>query len=598
MVVFGHPEREPNHRLTRVVNNTVRIPIRFKIFGMTLSLLALLGLVAYSSQKRLQRVSNTVDDFADYVVPIANAVSEVNVHTLEQEVHFERLLKLHARVPLDVPQIQKEWQQFAARSQQVEQIIQSAIALTQEGLSQSSIQLDRQEFTTLAALLTHIEQEHQTLRNQASKIVRNLNTPGQRQSDIAIATQIAQIERAPFDREIERTRKALESFTVQTAQLSQHQQGAVLRDSLLITHIAILLGMVYAAGMTLGIVRPVRTLTQRIQKRRTDAPEPALQIQSRDEVGVLASTFNHMLQELALKDHLQEMFGKYVDPRIVQRLTTGTQQDLPPAEKQVITVQMSDLGGIDLALQTQEPEQLVEVLNQYLSLLSPTISARQGFVEFFETVILGFWAAPFVCESSQAELACEAALAQVSKLEELRHILRDKIDKRLDLSQVNLHIGLATGPVVLANMGPEWSRTYTVMGDTVNTAARLKGAAQQYGVHIILLEATQQQVQETMTTRELGLLQVLGKEETLRVYELLGRHTEISTEQMGLNTLFAQGLEAFRHQHWDQAQNHFETILQVHPQDGPSQHYREWIQQLRDQQLPNDWQGVWRLTKK
>ncbi|MBE9128763.1 MULTISPECIES: adenylate/guanylate cyclase domain-containing protein [unclassified Coleofasciculus] len=163
---------------------------------------------------------------------------------------------------------------------------------------------------------------------------------------------------------------------------------------------------------------------------------------------------------------------------------------------------------------------------------------------------------------------------------------------------LGLHIGIATGFLVVGNMGSESAKSYTVMGDTVNTASRLKGVSKQYGVQIILTEETRNMAVKGLEFREIDWVQVVGKQEPLRIYELLGRKKKLNSEMITLRNFFEQGLNAYRQQNWNLAQKCFEHCLQIYPSDRPTQLYLERLQTLRENPSPQNWDGVWRLTKK
>lgn len=590
------------------------IPIGIKIFGITTSLLCLLGIIALTAQYRLRRVNQEVSDLAQYITPSANHISRIEVQGLEQALHFEHILKLYALQPMDIAGIEKEWQHFENRSQVVDGEILAAMTLAQAGATKATIPAHQERFERIVLMLGQVERSHQDFRDAAVQHFQNLektelqniNTTSALNAKNALYERPPGIEKSigELDRTISQSRLELDTFTQQTAQLSQHYQRGVLRDSLLITTGAIVFGLLYAAAVTAGIVRPVRQLTkgvQSIQAQSSEASEAAasqLVAVPKDEVGILANVFNHMLGELKAKENLRDIFGKYVDPRIIERLTDHDVTLNPKGEKKVVSVLMSDLDGVDLTERIPDPVHLVDAVNQYLDVLSPTIYDHQGLIEFVETNIKGFWTAPFVSEEQHAQLACEAALKQVSQFEKIRHTLAKYIDASFDIKQLDFHIGLATGPLVLANMGPTWSKTYTVLGDIVNTSARLKGAAKYFGVPILMMESTQQQVQATMATRELGIIQVVGKNDPLRVYELLDRQDQISEPLRNLKTMFEQGLAAYRRRAWPEAQTCFETCLTIEPDDGPTHHYLASVKTLQAQPLPQGWTGVWKLAKK
>ncbi len=575
----------------------ISIPIGLKIFGIAASLLGLLILVALNSHQRLRQLQREVFDLAEYIIPIANRVDEVDTQALEQEVHLERILKLYEASPLDEERIAQERQLFEQRGRQVDIDIAAAIALSLEAIDRAAIQANREELAWLEPQLEKIEQEHQEFHNHAVTLLQRLES-GERGGSLYALELRIEAEEDHLNQEVEAILNELGGYTIQMAQLSERHQREVLRNGLLSTGGAVALGMVYASGVTLSIVGPLQHLTQQVQRLRHGKTLEPLVVQSNDEVGLLNTAFNHMLGELEHKEKLKELFGKYVDPRVVAQHEQRGKALQTTGEKQIVTVLMSDIAGFQPISNGLPPEKQLEVINLYLGLLSTSVAEQQGFTEFVDTMIKGFWAPPFVEETVHAHCACEAALSQISKLQELRRQLKQAADTASDLSDVDLHIGLATGPLILANMGPEWATSYTVLGDTVNTAARLKGVAKQFGVSILLLEDTQQQVQSTMATRELGLVQVVGKNDSLRIFELLGRHGQLSVEQVKWNELFSQGLAAYRQRDWGQAEEKFAACLQVSPQDKPTQKYLQASLELRDQALPPDWDGVWRLTKK
>ncbi|MEM8641069.1 MAG: adenylate/guanylate cyclase domain-containing protein [Cyanobacteria bacterium P01_G01_bin.54] len=575
----------------------IAIPIGIKIFGIAVSLLGLLLLVAYNSHQRLRQLQKEVADLAEYIIPITNRVDEVDTQALEQEVHLERILKLYETEPLDLERIAHEKQQFEDRSQQVDVEIAAAIDLSHEAVTQAAIQADREELSRIEPQLTQIEQEHQDFYDHAVELLQRLAAGERGEQIYALELQI-EAEEDHLNEDIEAISDELGSYTIRMVKLSESHQAEVLRNSILITVGAVGLGLAYASGLTFSIVRPLRHLTNQVQRLQEGKAISTLAVKSNDEVGLLNATFNHLLGELEHKEKLKALFGKYVDPRVVEQHEQQGKALQTTGEKQIVTVLMSDMDGFQEIAQTLAPEQLVAVINRYLSLLSATVSEQHGFIEFVDTVIKGFWAPPFVSETAHAQAACEAALNQVAKLPQLRKLIQQVTNTTATVDEIDLHIGLATGPLILANMGPEWATVYSVLGDTVNTAARLKGAAKQFGIQILMLEETQQQVQETMVTREIGLVQVVGKDDKLRVFELLGRQGELSTEQMEWKMTFAQGLTAYRQQAWAEATSKFASCAQLRDQDKPTQHYLHSIQTVQEQTLPADWDGVWTLTKK
>ena len=209
---------------------------------------------------------------------------------------------------------------------------------------------------------------------------------------------------------------------------------------------------------------------------------------------------------------------------------------------------------------------------------------------------MAFWGAPFTSEEEHARLACTAALEQVDQLDALCRLVAEAIGK--EPAALELRVGLATGSLVVGNMGSERAKSYTVMGDTVNIASRLKGANKAYGTRILISEQTHLMVADSMETREIDMISVVGKDEPLRIYELIGEKGKTDSTSSELRDVFHEGLAAYRRQNWEQALEHFGRCALLRPDDGPTATYRERVEALRQDPPAKDWDGVWYLTQK
>ena len=571
------------------------LPIGVKIFCIATSLLGLIVLVVYIFTNRLRQVNEEVIALAEYVIPITDRVAQIDVHALEQELHFERVQKLYEIEPLDQRRIQAELAAFTERGELVDIEIAEAIALAHTALATDTLPQNQAEWQRIHPQLEEIAAEHQQFQDHATtlfQLLANNNLEAARRLEEQLIA-----EEIDFNQAINQIFLELEAFTVSSAQSGQNHQQIVQNLSLAVAALATLFGLIYATLVTLGLVRPVRSLARGIAAVQAGNLDTHLDITSQDEVGILAQAFNAMVNELRLKARLEETFGKYVDPRIVRTLLLEPAETQRAGERQEMTVFFSDVKGLEELMMTLAPDAQIRCTNEYLSLMSAPISRHSGVIDkFIGTTIMGFWGPPFTQANSHARLACEAALAQISGLAALHQCLATTTE--IPPAALNLQIGLSTGALVVGNMGSSAAKSYTVMGDTVNIASRLKGASKVYGVAVLLSEDTQQQVAMTMATRELDLIQVVGKEEPIRIYELLGHKGSLSQSELAANEVFAQGLHAYRQRLWPQAREYFETCLEKNTGDRPAQLFLERIKILEVEPPPENWDGVWQLTQK
>jgi adenylate cyclase len=160
------------------------------------------------------------------------------------------------------------------------------------------------------------------------------------------------------------------------------------------------------------------------------------------------------------------------------------------------------------------PAALVTVLNRYMTAMSEPVRRHKGIIDkYIGDAVMAFWGPPFTGAEEQARLGCLAALDQVAGLAAFRAELPDLIGFKRGLPDIGLRIGIATGDVVAGSIGSEQTRIYTVIGDIVNLASRLEGANKTYGTRALINEAANHLAADTVETREIGSVLVIGETE-------------------------------------------------------------------------------------
>ncbi|MFH1138059.1 MAG: CHASE2 domain-containing protein [Pseudomonadota bacterium] len=309
-------------------------------------------------------------------------------------------------------------------------------------------------------------------------------------------------------------------------------------------------------------------------------------------VFILATVVNYY-GEGREKKAVKGAFSLYLSPQVVATVLEHPELLSLGGSRRVMSVFFSDLAGFTSISEALTPEDLVSLLNKYLSLMTENIMHWGGTVDKFEgDAIMAFWGAPLV-QDDHAFRACNSALEQQKIMEGFR-------TKALaeGLPELRVRMGVNTGPMIVGNMGSAARFDYTVMGDSVNLASRLEGANKGYKTEIMISEFTYALVRDKFEVRELDLLRVKGKKEPIRVYELLARTGELSPAKVALRTAYETGLAHYRAMDFTKAEDFFSRALSLDPEDGPSQTYLARVKAYRETPPPPEWDRVFTLTTK
>jgi adenylate cyclase len=219
---------------------------------------------------------------------------------------------------------------------------------------------------------------------------------------------------------------------------------------------------------------------------------------------------------------LKRLFGSYIDPRIVERLLDQADR-IDEGSRQVATIAFLDLQGFTRLSEMLPPSGIVAFLNAYLEEMSKPIGANQGVTDkYIGDGIMAFWSPVFTQQGEPAVLACRAALAQRAQLDVLRERIQQEFQMPAEAGIIEIRCGIATGEVIAGSLGPKQSRTYTVIGDAVNLAARLEAANKRLGTRILASEATFERAEGQFVFRPHGTIELPGRARTETVFELVG----------------------------------------------------------------------------
>jgi adenylate cyclase len=288
---------------------------------------------------------------------------------------------------------------------------------------------------------------------------------------------------------------------------------------------------------------------------------------------------------------MRSMFSSYLSPKLVARLEREPDLAKIGGDNKEITVLFTDIKGFTSFSEKHTPQEVVARLNEYLDAMVHVIDRFDGTVDkFIGDGIMVYWGAPLP-QPDHARLAIDCVLAMEATMRELCAGW-----ERAGKEPFSLRAGIQSGEVVAGNIGSRGKKMeYTVIGDTVNMAARLEGTAKYYGVEFLVGENTCLRASNGYRYRELDKIRMLGKETPVTVYELVGSAAEAASP---LIELFATALQLYRERQWEAAREGFAAILQQFPTDRPSRIYLDRCDYFTSTPPAVEWDGVFnRLDK-
>ena len=303
--------------------------------------------------------------------------------------------------------------------------------------------------------------------------------------------------------------------------------------------------------------------------------------------GYFASTVFHFVVERKQRLLIKTMFSTYVSPSFVNELITDPEKLILGGERKELSVLFSDLEGFTTLAEDMPPEQLVGLLNEYLSTMTQVLLQNRGTIDKFEgDKIMAFWGAP-IPQPDHTSLACAAALQMQKALMAIRREWKTQ-----NKPMLFARIGINTGEMVVGNMGSVEKFNYTVIGDSVNLASRLEGANKLYKTQVIISEHVYQKVKGAFLCRELDILMVKGRSESVHIYELRnGLANGGDTPEQRFVSCYEEGLQAYKQRRWNEARTKFRQALTLNPNDHPTEIYVGRATYFESHPPGPDWDG-------
>jgi adenylate cyclase len=575
-----------------------RTSIRRKIVGIAMGLVVLMVATSVLSMVTASKVGHLLDELSNKYIPAYGHLARANIRSLERSLALRRMAMAKMQNHPDEASYTERLQIYQQSENKIEEEADAARKLIASIIADVSTPSDD-------VALTRIDTK---IDNAVNDLNRHLNQES--------AQLLSQLESKDFDearRTLARTDEVRDEFNQKLDQIRAEMLGqvnasasVVLRNqqrailiTIVVTALAAALGLLFAILVSGGITRPVRLLLQSTREVEAGHLDRSIEVITADEIGQLSAAFNRMVEQLRHKERIRETFGRYIDPRVVEGLINQPKLAAAEGQRRVMTIMFCDMKGFTTLSEGMTPQGLVKVMNRYLSTMSEPIRRHGGVIDkYIGDAIMAYWGPPFVEEADESQFACLAATEMIKRIGTLRKEVTELLGVRVLPTECDVRIGVATGEALVGSIGSEIMMNYTVMGDTVNLAARLEAANKLYGSRSLIAEATVAKTDDAIQFREIDRLMVAGQTQPQAVFELLGRKDELTAKQDLLRTRYADGLLAYRAQRWDEARAAFHAVLEAVPTDGPSATLLSRIDRLQQHAPGADWDGSWRLENK
>ena len=560
--------------------------------------IALLLLFAAALAITLYMVKDSDDEvsgISEYHLPILTQLNSLDVITYEIEVLAHRLMD-------EAKPTQKRVEEIHARSQkcrqEIDSIFEETKRLADAGSKDARNDLaDRLEMARMVGEIDSLKSEVDRF-SEAATLPVELMTQGKSAEARKAIGNLQDYEY--LDPIITSARRKANQLAMDSLLETRANIFSIIWTNAVLFLSASLLGLFVFLLITGRLQTAFRRLTSAFHETADGKYSDPLPITSGDEIGELTSSFNTMVDQLKSKEKLREAFGQFLDPRIVANVVNPATGELrQSAERRTVTIFFSDIAGFSGIGEQLTADTVVRLLNRYFTAATEVIRRNHGIVDTcIGDAVMAFWASPFSEGETHARDACLACLEMRSAFVAIANDISNITGLRRNIPKFHVRVALATGEALIGTVGSDTTKSFTVIGDTVNIASRLEGVNKIYGTDLIINEDCFHLAEQDVEAREIDLLTVYGKTEPVRIYELLGKIGELDSSTSQLRDTFATALQKYREQKWTEAEKGFQNCLAIRKNDGPSLEFLTRIATFARTPPPKDWNGVWQTASK
>jgi len=569
--------------------------LRTKIMSGVIALLVLFTVALAVTLYMVNDSDNEVTGINEYHIPILSHLNALDVKTYEIELLAHRITG--EGVP-SAQRIQEVSNRAKTCRDEIDAVFSETILLCEKGSQDARNDLaDRLEMARLVG-------EVQSLQTEVHRFCEATTLPieliAQSKTQEAQTAILKLRDFEYLDPIISGLRQRANRLAIDSLAETRSNISNIIWTNACIFLVASILGLFVFLLITGRLQNAFRRLNYAFHETADGKYSDPLPVTSTDEIGELTTSFNTMVDQLKSKEKLREAFGQFLDPRIVANVVNPATGELrQSADRRKATIFFSDIQGFSGIGEQLTADNVVGLLNHYFSAATSGIRKHHGIVDkFIGDGVMAFWTTPFSEGEDHARDACFACLEMRLAFAEIEKNISQITGLRRNIPKFHVRMALATGDTLIGTIGSATTKSFTVIGDTVNIASRLEGVNKVYGTDLIINEDCYRLAELEIEAREIDFVTVYGKTEPVRIYELLSKMGQLDPKTAELRDAFAIALQNYREQKWSEAEKGFQKCLKIKAHDGPSLEFLSRIATFTRTPPPKDWNGVWQTASK
>ncbi|HOR43847.1 MAG TPA: adenylate/guanylate cyclase domain-containing protein [Spirochaetota bacterium] len=291
------------------------------------------------------------------------------------------------------------------------------------------------------------------------------------------------------------------------------------KQTVLIAVIVLNLAILFVYFFSKTITKPIRRLVSISNEIRNGKFDISVKSKSRDEIGILSESFEDMARGLAEREKMKDAFGKFVNKEIADMILKNELK--LGGERKTAAVFFSDIRSFTSISENLQPEEVVEFLNEYMSIMVECVNKTNGVVDkFIGDAIMAVWGTP-ISRGNDTANAVEGALMMREALKKFNKG-RGSAKKPV----INIGCGINTGPVLAGQIGSHDRMEYTVIGDTVNLASRIESLNKPFCTDILISSDSYNLVKDLYLCEPMERISVKGKKDPQQIYAVISRKND------------------------------------------------------------------------